>query len=53
MCALPIYFPMLWDDPQVEKILEKDANEKYIVQSDGTDLDEHVKIILTPPWLKK
>lgn len=45
-------FPLLWDDPQIEEILKKDANAKYITASDGTDLDEHVKIILTPPWLK-
>jgi hypothetical protein len=46
-------FPLLWDDPQLEEILKEDANEKYISASSGTDLDEHVKIILTPPWLKK
>ena len=45
-------FPLLWDDPQVDEILKEDANEKYIVASGATDLDEHVKIILTPPWLK-
>jgi len=44
-------FPMAWEDPRIDDILKEDANEKYIHPADPWWLDEHVKIILTPPWL--
>jgi hypothetical protein len=44
-------FPIEWDSPLVDKILEKDANEKYIVQCDPTPLDDHVKNFIKPPWM--
>lgn len=42
-------FPMACDDPLVDEILKQDANEKYIHAADPWWLDDHVKIILTPP----
>jgi len=44
-------FPMAHDDPRIDEILKDDANAKYIHPADPWWLDEHVKIILTPPWL--
>ncbi|CAB5221260.1 hypothetical protein UFOVP247_121 [uncultured Caudovirales phage] len=45
-------FPIEWSSPLVDKILEKDANEKYIVQCEPTQLDDHVKNFIKPPWMK-
>ena len=44
-------FPLAWDDHQIDEILKEDANEKYIHAADPWWLDEHVKSILTPPWI--
>jgi hypothetical protein len=44
-------FPMAHEDPRIDEILKDDANEKYIHPADPYWLDDHVKIILTPPWL--
>ena len=46
-------FPMNWDDPQIDDILKEDANEKYIHAADPYWLDDHVRNILTPPWIDK
>jgi hypothetical protein len=46
-------FPMSWDDPQIDDILKEDANEKYIHAADPYWLDDHVRNILTPPWIDK
>jgi len=45
-------FPMAWDHPQIDEILKEDANEKYIHAADPYWLDDHVRNIMTPPWLK-
>jgi hypothetical protein len=46
-------FPMNWDDPQIDDILKEDANEKYVHAADPYWLDDHVRNILTPPWVDK
>jgi len=47
-----LQFPIDWKNPMVEKILEKDANEKYVKQVAATWLDHEVKDFITPEWLK-
>ena len=44
-------FPLAYEDPRIDDILKQDANAKYIHAADAWWLDEHVKTILTPPWL--
>lgn len=46
-------FPIAWNHPMVEKILDQDANEKYVKQTDPTWLDDHVKNFITPEWNKR
>jgi len=45
-------FPLAWDDARIDDILKEDANAKYIHAADPYWLDDHVRNILTPPWLK-
>jgi len=47
-----LQFPIDWKNPMVERILEKDANEKYVKQVAATWLDHEVKDFITPEWLK-
>jgi hypothetical protein len=48
-----LQFPIAWESPEVEKILEQDANEKYVKQVSPTALDKHVQDFLKPDWIKK
>ena len=45
-------FPVAWKDPRVNDILKDDANQKYVIQSEDTELDEVVKGFIRPQWLK-
>lgn len=51
--AKQLDFPIEWDSPLVDKILQQDANQKYIVQCEPTPLDDHVKDFIIPSWMKK
>lgn len=46
-------FPVADTDPRIDDILKDDANSKYIHAADPCWLDDHVRNINTPPWLRK
>ena len=47
-----LQFPIDWKNPAVEKILQEDANQKYVKQTAPTWLDAEVKDFITPEWMK-
>ena len=50
--SLELNIPVAWDNSRIDEILADDANAKYIHAADPYWLDDHVRNILTPPWLK-